>query len=176
MLSGVTSSVQERGSGWPWREVAGDAEVARFCGYVVEGPRDEDCSIWVGGIGADGYPRYFITRQGVGLCVRPNRYALALTTGTVLGGDVFALHECDNPVCVKVSPCAARCRHVVAGTQQENMERMARARRGGGRPSIRGIGRQARRARSVALREAVRHGWDEQAVQRALLGADPTLW
>lgn len=33
------------------------AEVARFRGYVVEGPRDEDCSIWVGGIGADGYPR-----------------------------------------------------------------------------------------------------------------------
>ena len=28
---------------------------------------------------------------------RPNRYALALATGSALGADVFALHECDNP-------------------------------------------------------------------------------
>lgn len=152
------------------------AESARFRSYVVTGPRDEDCSIWVGSIGADGYGRYFITRDGVGFCVRPNRYALALESRTVLGGDVFALHECDNPVCVKVSAPGSARQHVVAGTQQENMQRMARARRGGGRPTIRSAGPKARRARSVALREAVRNGWDAQAVQRALLGADPTLW
>jgi len=46
---------------------------------------------------------HFITRAGMGLCVRPNRYALALATGSALGADVFALHECDDPVCVKVS-------------------------------------------------------------------------
>jgi hypothetical protein len=29
----------------------------------------------------------------------------------------------------------------------------------------------------VALREAVRHGWDADAVEAALLGStDPTLW
>ena len=39
---------------------------------------DRDCSIWIGSIGADGYGRYFITRAGMGLCMRPNRYALAL--------------------------------------------------------------------------------------------------
>ena len=90
--------------------------------------------------------------------MRPNRYALALATGSAVGADVFALHECDNPVCVKVSGSGALCEHVVAGTQFDNMRRMARARRGGGRPTIRGLGREARRARSVALREAVQGG------------------
>jgi hypothetical protein len=84
--------------------------------------------------------------------VRPNRYALALATGSALGVDVFALHEYDNPVRVKVSGPKALCEHVVAGTQFDNMRRMARARRGGGRPTIRGLGREARRTRSVAAR------------------------
>src|SRR5215212_7013845 len=47
----------------------------------------------------------------------------------LLWADVFALHECDN------------------------MRRMARVRRGGGRPTIRVLGREARRPRSVALRQ-----------------------
>ena len=113
----------------------------------------------------------------MGFCVRPNRYALALATGSAVGADVFALHECDNPVCVKVSEAGALCEHVVAGTQFDNMRRMARARRGGGRPTIRGLGREARRARSVALREAVQGGvWDADAVANALLGAEPRLF
>ena len=90
--------------------------------------------------------------------MRPNRYALASAAGSALGADVFALHECDNPVCVKVSGPGALCEHVVAGTQFDNMRRMARARRGGGRPTIRGLGREVRRERSVALREAVQGG------------------
>ena len=73
------------------------AEVARFRSKIVAGPGDQNCNIWVGGIGADGYGRYFITRSGMGLCVRPNRYVLALATGSAVGADVFALHECDNP-------------------------------------------------------------------------------
>jgi hypothetical protein len=153
------------------------AEVARFRAKIVAGPGERDCSIWIGSIGADGYGRYFITRSGMGLCVRPNRYALALATGSALGADVFALHECDNPLCVKVSGPGALCEHVVAGTQFDNMRRMARARRGGGRPTIRGLGREARRARSVALREAVQGGgWDADAVANALLGAEPRLF
>ena len=72
-------------------------------------------------------PVFFITRAGMGFCVRPNRYALALATGSAVGADVFALHECDNPVCVKVSGPWALCEHVVAGSQFDNMRRMARA-------------------------------------------------
>ena len=38
-------------------------------------------------------------------------------------------------------------------------------------------GRAARRARSVALREAVQDGmWDADAVANALLGAEPRLF
>ena len=149
------------------------AEVARFRSKIVAGPGDGDCSIWVGSIGADGYGRYFITRGGMGLCVRPNRYVLALATGSAVGADVFALHECDNPVCVKLSGPGALCEHVVAGTQLDNMRRMARARRGGGRPGIRGLGREARRARSVAQREAIQGGvWDADA----LLGVESRLF
>ena len=67
--------------------------------------------------------------------------------------------------------------HVVAGTQFDNMRRMARAPRGGGRPTIRGLGREARRGRSVALREAVQDGvWDADAVANALLGVEPHLF
>jgi hypothetical protein len=73
------------------------AEVARFRSKMVAGPGDGDCSIWIGSIGAYGYGRNFITRAGMGFCVRPNRYALALATGSALDAGVFALHECDNP-------------------------------------------------------------------------------
>jgi hypothetical protein len=98
-------------------------------------------------------------------------------SGAAPGADVFALHECDIPVCVKVSVPGALREHVVAGTQFDNMRRIARARRGGGRPTIRGLGREARRARSVALREAVQGGvWDADAVADALLGVDPRLF
>ena len=53
-------------------------EIARFTGYIVEGPADHDCDIWIGGIGADGYGRFHINRGGARFCVRPHRYALAL--------------------------------------------------------------------------------------------------
>ena len=108
--------------------------------------------------------------------MRPHRYALALATGGPLGS-TLALHECDIPVCVKVAAPHAIRQHVVAGTQRDNMIRMAYTRRGGGRPVVTNReGVRERRARSVALREAVRHGWDGERVAAALLGGDPTLW
>ena len=67
--------------------------------------------------------------------------------------------------------------HVVAGSQGDNMDRMVKMRRGGGRYVVRrGDRRGVRRERSVALREAVRHGSDAAAVETALLGNQPTLW
>lgn len=113
--------------------------------------------------------------------VRANRYALA----AALGGEplepwVRALHGCDNPVCVRTSlPGATGLLHIIGGSQRDNMLMMARAGRGGGRVVVRrgDHGIKARRARAVALREAVRHGWDAEAVERALLGSpDLTLW
>jgi hypothetical protein len=154
------------------------AECRRFDARVVEGPREQDCSIFNAAIGGDGYGRFYIYRAGIGLCVRPNRYALARTLSEPLASDVLALHECDNPLCVRVSAPGAQFQHVVAGTQRDNMIRMARMRRGGGRRGLwRREGLDRRRARSVALREAVRDGWDPIRVYEALLGdTQPTLW
>ncbi|WP_346779323.1 hypothetical protein [Mycobacterium camsae] len=113
--------------------------------------------------------------------LRANRYALASALGgKALEPWVRALHGCDNPACVRVSPPGERgLLHIVGGSQRDNMVMMARAGRGGGRVAVRrgDHGVKARRARAVALREAVRGGWDGEAVQAALLGsADPTLW
>ncbi|BBX37553.1 hypothetical protein MMAG44476_37328 [Mycolicibacterium mageritense DSM 44476 = CIP 104973] len=146
-------------------------EIARFTGYIVEGPADHDCDIWIGGIGADGYGRFHINRGGARFCVRPNRYALALFGGGAVAPRILALHECDNPICTRVGP-----HHIVGGDQRHNMARMVAMRRGGSGRVIRGALRDLRRQRSVALREAVRCGWDACAVEAALLGNQPTLW
>ena len=147
-------------------------EIARFHSYVVAGPGDADCAIWVGAIGGDGYGRFHISRGGCRFSVRPNRYALALATDGVLAAGILALHECDNPICTRVGD-----RHIVEGSQGHNMIRMARMRRGGVNRVLRlGDMRCVRRDRSVALREAVRHGWNAEAVEAALLGSHPTLW
>ena len=61
-------------------------EIARFTSHVVCGPTASDCNIWTGAIGADGYGRYYLTRQGMGLCVRPHRYALAMACGALAAG------------------------------------------------------------------------------------------
>jgi hypothetical protein len=63
--------------------------------------------------------------------VRPHRYALA-TAGEVVIAGVLGLHECDNPVFVKIA-AEGDVQHVVSGSQGDNTERMARMRRGGGR-------------------------------------------
>ena len=44
----------------------------------------------------------------------------------VLAAGVLGLHECDNPVCVKVAAATDVQQHVVSGSQGDNMERMAR--------------------------------------------------
>jgi hypothetical protein len=113
--------------------------------------------------------------------VRANRYALATAMGgAALHPVVRALHGCNNTACVRVSrPGDTGLRHIVSGSQRHNMEMMARARRGGGRPQVlRGrAGLLERRLRAVALRDAVKDGWDGAAVRHALLGsAELTLW
>jgi len=74
------------------------------------------------------------------IMVRANPYALAAALdGVALEPWVRALYECcDNPACLRVSQAGdTGLLHVVAGSQRDNMVRMARARRGGGRPAIR---------------------------------------
>ncbi len=156
-------------------------ELRRFEDNVVRGPGAEDCAIWCSAIGADGYGRFWVRRGGTRIILRANRYALAASLdGKALEPWVRALHGCNNPVCVRASlPGEIGLLHIVGGSQRDNMVMMARAGRGGGRVMVRrgDHGVKARRARAVALREAVRHGWDAEAVEAALLGStDPTLW
>jgi hypothetical protein len=124
---------------------------------------------------------FWVRRAGIRIMVRANRYALAAAmNGKALEPWVRALHGCDNPACARASlPGETGLLHIIGGSQRDNMLMMARARRGGGRVLVRrGDHRvKAHRARAVALREAVRHGWDAEAVEAALLGStDPTLW
>lgn len=145
-------------------------EIARFRSRIVAGPLESDCSVWVGALSDDGYGVFRITRDGVRRVVRTSRYALALSLGgRVLEPTVFALHGCDMPICGRTVPVAEVLRgiapHVVGGDQRDNMERMVRMRRGGGRPAI------------VARGAGVAGGWDADRVSAALLGAaQPTLW
>jgi hypothetical protein len=159
-------------------------EITRFLGRVVVGPLEGDCAIWSGGLSDDGYGVNRVRRDGVRRVVRTSRYALALSlNGATLDPDVFALHECDNPVCVRVTTADDVARrvgaHLVGGDLRDNMARMVRMRRGGGRPAIvaRGAGAAARAERSRAIRAAVANGWDAARVAAALLGtAQPALW
>ncbi|MGW4101469.1 MULTISPECIES: hypothetical protein [Mycobacteriaceae] len=157
-------------------------ELERFESEIVRGPGPEDCAIWTGAIGGDGYPRFWVRRDGGDrIMLRGNRYALAAARpGVPLEPWERALHGCDNPVCVRVStPGEVGLLHLVTGSQRDNMQMMGRSRRGGGRTIVRRgeHGVADRRARAVALREAVRHGWDAEAVAAALLGSpEPTLW
>ena len=71
-------------------------EIARFTSHVVCGPTAADCNIWTWAIGADGYGRYYLTRQGMGCaCAPPLRAGDGRRS--IWRAGVFGLHECDNP-------------------------------------------------------------------------------
>lgn len=144
----------------------GDAgEIRRFNRYVITGPCPHDCAVFVGAIGDDGYGRFWLGRPGGPKVVRAQRFAVAAVDGVMPAG-LVAMHECDNPLCVRVGS-----RHVVIGTQSDNLTDMGRKHRGGGSGWGRGasgLDRQARRARAHAVRAALTGGWDRTAVSEAL--------
>ncbi|NMM92526.1 hypothetical protein B2J88_51285 [Rhodococcus sp. SRB_17] len=149
----------------------GDPERERFERFIVRGPGERDCAFWTGSISDDGYGRFWLKRDGRQRVVRPHRYALALELGRPLEDSEMAIHEvCDNPICVRVSEALGRP-HVVLGTQSQNLAGMGAKGRGGGRGQTwqwYGPDRAARATRSRALREALRNGWDADAVQEVL--------
>ena len=55
------------------------AEIARFEASYVRGPEPNDCAIWVGPIGTDGYPRFWVRRGGPErIMLRGNRSAITV--------------------------------------------------------------------------------------------------
>lgn len=173
------------------------AELVRFASFIVGGPEPRDCWVWMGALGDDGYGRFWLGRPGRDV-VRANRYAVAggaaigvavdaaaagvlgavalqaeLRRQEIIGGwigaDVVAMHDCDNPACVRPA-----VKHARAGTQAENLAHMSRQNRG-----RYWVGQEvaARAARSRRLREALADGWDRRRFEAAWDDPDRlTLW
>ncbi|QDQ99540.1 hypothetical protein FO059_18140 (plasmid) [Tomitella fengzijianii] len=157
-------------------------EATRFARFVTRGPAVTDCAIFTGAIADDGgYGRFWYGSHPRRV-VRAHRYALAQASGGHLPAGVVAMHLCDNPICVRAYACGggeALARygplagaHVVAGTQRDNLALMARK----GRAGTTSLTRAQRTARSRALRDAVRNGWDADAVAAAWFGDTLTLF
>lgn len=149
-------------------------ELVRFWAKVVKGPQARDCWLWRGAIADDGYGRFWIKRDGRVLVVRPHRYAYAAAFG-LLDDGVVVMHDCDEPICCRADPVAVN--HLIAGTQADNLAMMGdRGRSWGGAWIIGrhlGTNRAAMVARSRALRDAIRNGWDADALAAAAITAAP---
>lgn len=138
---------------------------ARFWAHVIPGPRDEDCWVWAGAIGDDGYGRLWTARRAL----RPHRYSYVLAGGHLATREPL-LHACDFPLCV-------RPEHTYRGTDAKNMqERSARGRFANQHTSLTFIGSpREHRVRTMRhLRERIkRDGYDSSAIAKALAGYDP---
>ncbi|GAA4825116.1 hypothetical protein [Tomitella cavernea] len=157
-------------------------EASRFAAHITRGPGVRDCWIWTGAIADDGgYGRFWYSAHPPRV-VRAHRYALAEASGGYLPAGTVAMHLCDNPVCVRALGVddgeglgrfgALAGPHVVAGTQRDNLALMTMK----GRVGAAALTRAQRTARSRALRDAVRNGWDSDAVARAWFGDTLTLF
>ena len=132
--------------------------VRRFYSRIVEAPGN-GCHFLISAIsGVDGYTRITWRRNGVSRTESGHRFALLLA-GQLHDG-VVAEHRCNEPLCVRVHPD-----HVIASTQSANLRYAVACGRAGDnrRPAT----SCDRRARSVAVREALRHGWDPAAYAAA---------
>lgn len=87
------------------------------------------CAVWMGGVGADGYGRFWLSSGGTGRTVTPHQVVLALAGERVAAG-ATVLHDCDLRLCCRVGRG-----HVRVSTQSENMRQaVARGRARGPRP------------------------------------------
>lgn len=125
--------------------------VDRFNKKVVRSP---GCWFWIGAISTpDGYGRFTWQESGRQRTMLAHRFAL-LVSGADLDGSIVGEHECNEPLCVRVSPV-----HVHASTQAANMAYAASlGRLRGPRPgSSSGINRAER---SKRIRTALAQGWN----------------
>ncbi|MDP9936840.1 hypothetical protein J2T11_003208 [Paenarthrobacter nicotinovorans] len=147
---------------------------ARFWAKVIEGPRENDCWLWTGAVGDDGYGRFWIKTPTGQQAVRPQRFAYMLLTGEQLDPDTKLLHSCDIPLCVRAT--GETDSHLVPGTQAENLVDRSQKRRHANAHSWRwrGVGRANFTARSRQLRDALKeHGWNESVIRPLMSGHDP---
>lgn len=132
--------------------------VRRFWARVVKAPGD-GCWLLVSAVsGVDGYTRLSWRRNGVSRTESGHRFALLLA-GQLREG-VVAEHRCNEPLCVRV-----HSGHVIASTQSANLRYAVACGRAGDTRTL--ATPTDRRARSVAVREALRDGWDPIAYAAA---------
>lgn len=132
--------------------------VERFWAHVIRSP---GCWLWVGAIsGGDGYGRITWRRDGVSRTMSAHRFALLLEHGVESTYSVGE-HRCNEPLCVRVDN-----NHVLASTQTANLRYAVACGRAGAHRII-GDGR-TRAERSLAVRAALRNGWDPAAYARAV--------
>jgi len=132
--------------------------VAAFWAKVVKSPT---CWYWVGAVSApDGYGRFNFQRENRQRTVLAHRFSVELVHGP-LEQDVVCEHKCNEPLCVRVGTD-----HLVRSTHSENVRYAIAMGRLSGHSLLNGQGR-SRYERSLAIREALRNGYDEKAVFRA---------
>ncbi len=77
----------------------------------------DDCWLWTGGRGDDGYGHFRINSHKQ---IQAHRMSWILANAREVPTGMIILHDCDNPPCVNPQ-------HLIMGTQQQNMD-MASAR------------------------------------------------
>lgn len=121
----------------------------RFWRYV-EVKDENDCWLWIGSKGRDGYGR-------CGPNLEAHRESYVLNKGPIPAG-LLVRHTCHNPPCVNPA-------HLILGTTRDNSEDMVKAGR-----SLRGeLGPQAKLMASQvkAIRELSRTGYSNRILSKA---------
>ncbi|MGX4711997.1 HNH endonuclease [Rhodococcus ruber] len=134
------------------------ANVAAFWAKVVKSPT---CWYWVGAISApDGYGRFNFQRANRQRTMLAHRFSVELVHGP-LAPSVVCEHKCNEPLCVRVGS-----EHLVESTHSQNVRYAIALGRLSGHTLLDGQGR-SRYERSLAIREALRDGYDAEALLHA---------
>lgn len=145
----------------PLQEPLSAKTVARFWTKVVITPTH----FWFRSAisNPDGYGRFTFTDGDTPRTLSAHRFALLLEYGD-LGDGVVGEHDCDETLCVRVADG-----HLKLGTQSANLAHAVAVGRHLG-PTPAGGDPRGRYGRAVAIRDALRDGYDEPRLRAALAG------
>ena len=125
--------------------------------------RTAGCRVWLGSIGADGYGRFALTRDGRKRVVSSHVLAAVLAWGGVPAG-ATVLHDCDLRLCVRTDVEG----HLRISDQSENVRQaVQRGRSHGPLPGL--VDTRGPAGASRAVRDALRASADRDPVALARL-------